>query len=634
MVNRFIRSIGSVAGETPAPQWRGRLARRPISISACMRMLAFTLLLVSTAAAAIEAKLDRDSVAAGSAAMLEISISGRADARPEMPKVENLIIESRGQQKQIEIFNGAFSESTTYTYAVGSNTPGNYVIPAIEVTIGGKKVSTQPLNLTVLDAGVAAPPAQPGQQPATEETAENDENRFGFLTVELADSERKHAYVGEIAPVRIRAWIPAESQANLRSGIQPEGKGFTLHNLSQRPQQTQEMKDGKRYIVVTWFGGISATKAGKHPASLSVNATVAVRDTSAPKPQRRRMGGPFDDPFFDSVFDRMNVPIIQKDVTLRSVDQEIEVRPLPTEGRPAGFTGAVGEFNFIDSNIPDTWKTGEPQQIIARLSGTGNFALMNAPDITPAESWKTYEGKNEFRAGDQASFSGTKAFQFSAVPRKGGEQEVALEFSYFDPAAAAYKTIVTPAKKIQVSGEDIVDLAPAAAPEVKQPEKKEAGLIGQHSHLSASGSLVPLVSRPEFARIMFSAAGLCVIGGIFGWLRKRDADPKRRALAAMEIATREALDAASKCAASRDVSGYFAAARLAIQQRLGSLWNQPAQAITLADVSARMPADSPVVQFFREADLHEYSRQSTGEVLPQWRALFDEAMASLTPSAR
>ena len=89
-----------------------------------------------------------------------------------------------------------------------------------------------------------------------------------------------------------------------------------------------------------------------------------------------------------------------------------------------------------------------------------------------------------------------------------------------------------------------------------------------------------------------------------------------------------------KCAAARDVTGYFAAARLAIQQRLGAMWNQPAQAITLAEVSSRISDESPVARFFREADLHEYNRQSTGEVLPQWRALLDEAMASLTPSAR
>ncbi len=605
-----------------------------------MRALAaFILLTHLSAAAEIQAQLDRESVPAGNGALLTVRIEGRAQP-PVIPAVPNLIVNSRGQSTQMQMVNGMTSVSTTYTYAVGSNAPGDYVIPPIEAMVGNQKVASQPLKLKVLDSGAAQPPAgmaptPPGMpQAAEEESGDAGEKRFGFLTVELADSERNHVYVGEIAPVRIRAWLPADSRANLRSGIQPEGKAFTLHNVSDQPQQTQEMRDGKRYLVVTWFGGISATKAGKFPASLSVNATVAVRDASAPKQPRRRMGGPFDDPFFDSVFDQMNAPMIQKDVTLKSDDQEIEVRALPTEGRPAGFTGAVGEFKFDRAEIPNRWKTGEPQQITAQLSGSGNFALMNAPELSPADPWKTYPGKDQFSAGDQASFSGSKLFQFSAVPRKGGAQEVSLAFSYFDPAKESYETIRSPVQKIEVTGEDLVEVETAAAPVVKEPEKKAAGLVGQHREMSRSGSLVPLVSRPEFPRILSLAGALGVLGGILAAWRNHRANPERLARRALEKATRQALDLAARSAAAGEVSAYFGAARLALQHQLSGLWNQPAQAITLAEVQARLAPDSPVARFFQEADRHEYSRQGTGEVLPQWRALFDDAMASITPPTR
>ena len=282
-------------------------------------------LLISTPAIAVEvdAQLDRDSVPAGNGAVMTLRISGSRAGQPQIPEVENLIIQPRGQSQQIQMLNGKTTLSVIYTFVVGSNTPGDYQIPAIDVKVDDQKYTTQPLKLKVLDSGVAQPPAgtaagQGGQPPGGAEVAANDEDRFGFLTVELVVSERKHVYVGEIAPVCIRAWLPEDSRANLRSGIQPEGQAFTLHNVSNQPQQTQEIKDGKRYTVVTWFGGISATKAGKFPASLSVDATVAVRDTAALKQPRRRTGGPFDDPFFDSVFDQMNTPTIQKDVTLQS----------------------------------------------------------------------------------------------------------------------------------------------------------------------------------------------------------------------------------------------------------------------------------------------------------------------------
>lgn len=603
--------------------------------------LALTVLwMVSVAGASeVEASLDRDTVPAGNGALMTLSISGGRASQPDLPQVENLVIQSRGQSQKMQMFNGNTTVSTVYTYVVGSNMPGDYVIPAIEITVGGEKHSTAPLKLKVLDSGAAQPPAgmprgNSNAQPAEPPQEETGENRFGFLTVELADSERKHVYVGEIAPVRIRAWLPVDSRAQLRSGVQPEGKAFTLHNVSDQPQQTLEMKDGKRYTVVTWYGGISATKAGKYPVSLSLDATVAVRDTSAPKP-RRRMGGPFDDPFFDSVFDNMNARMIQKDVTLTSEDEDIEVRSLPMEGRPEGFAGAVGKFTLERSRIPTDWQTGEPQQVQAQVSGSGNFGLVNAPDLTPTDHWKTYPGKGDFTPGDEASFSGTKSFRFSAMPRKGGDQEAGLSFSFFDPDAGEYKTLASPAQKVHVTGSDLAeDKAPAAPTPEKKVEKKAPGLIGQHAALVPASTLVPLVSRPAFGSLLAGAGVLGVLGKILAWLRFRRCDPQRLAHAAMEKATREALAAAGKCAASRDVPGFFAAARSAIQQRLGALWNQPAQAITSAEVQSRIPGDSPVARFFQEADSHEYNRVATAEILPQWQALLDEALASLTPTTR
>lgn len=606
----------------------------------CRRLGGFIALLLMmvtfSSAAEVEALLDRDSVAAGDGAILSIKIKEGQAGRPEIPAVDNLIVNPLAPHREMKIINGNATTTLTYTYVVGAHTPGDYVIPSVEVNVAGEKHTTRPLHLKVVEdtseERSPAPPAAQGSAAGGEAEADEGEKRFGFLTVELANPERKHAYVGEIAPVRIRAWLPGGSQAQLRSGIQPEAKGFTLHHVSERPQQSEEMRDGKTYTVVTWFGGISATKAGKLPASLSVDATVAVRDTSAPKSQRRRRGGPFADPFFDDAFDRMNTPMIQKDVTLKSEDQEIEVRPLPTEGRPEGFTGAVGEFTFDQVQIPQSWKTGEPQQVAARLSGSGNFALMKAPLLTPTDSWKIYEGKERFTAGDDASFSGNKVFQFNAVPRKSGEREAALAFSYFDPAAGKYQTITSAVTKIQVTGKDIVeDQGVAPAPEAKAPEKKNVGVVGQHLKLKPADSLVPLVSRPVMDVVIALSSSMIAVGSVLSILRRRRENPERLAEVAMEKATRESLAVAG---AAQDVQGFFSAARLAIQQRLGLLWNQPPQAITTAEVNGRISEDSPVVRFFREADLHEYSRQHSGEVLPQWRALLAEALASLTPNAR
>jgi len=590
--------------------------------------------LVGTAvwAAEVEAQLERDSVVVGDGVMLTVRISGGRAEQPQIPAVENLVVQPRGRSQQVQFINGKLTTSSSFNYVVGSNTPGDYQIPAFEITVDQEKVSTQPLNLKVIaDASntppAGLPPTAPGAAGDNPESAAAEQD-LGFLTVELAASDRKHAYVGEIAPVRIRAWLPADSQPQLRSGIQPEAKAFTLHHVSGQPQQSIEMKDGKRYIVATWFGGISATKAGTYPASLSLNATIAVRDQSAPT-QRRPRSGPFADPFFDSAFDQMGARYIQKDVTLSSRGQEIEVRPLPLAGRPEGFTGAVGDFKLNPSEIPSAWNAGEPQQLVASVSGSGNFALMKAPELTPAENWKTYPAKSEFTPGDEASFSGTKQFQFSAVPKKSGEQEVALTFSYFDPAVGEYKSLSTPSAKIQVVGVDLVEKTENV---VEEPSPQVAEVqVRQKEFNSGVGTLVPLVSRPVFVWMLVSAGGLVLTGGVLALIGKHWRDPLRLARLAAERATREALQAAVERAAARDVSGFFAAARLAVQERLGAMWDQAPRAITLAEVAGRLPADSPVLEFFREADLHEYSRIQAGEMFFRWQLLLDQAMQSLNP---
>jgi len=590
-------------------------------------------------AAEVTAQLDQDTLKVGNGATLTIQITGGRATQPVIPVVKDLIIEPRGQSQQIQIINGKTSISLALNYVVGSNVPGDYEIPSFEVTVGGETISTEPLKLKVLPDTASQPPA--GITPAPPGTATSPqsptaaEDQFGFMTIELASNERKYVYLGEIAPVRIRAWLPADSRAQLRSGIQPEGQAFTLHHVTEQPQQTREQKDGKVYLVVTWYGGMSATKAGTYPASLSVNATVAVRDQSAPAPARPR-GGPFGDPFFDNAFNRMNARYIEKDVKLASKDQEIEVRALPEEGRPENFSGAVGQFTLEPPSIAQVWQTGEPQQISASVSGAGNFSLMNAPDLTPEENWKVYEGKNEFTPGDEASFAGTKKFQFSAVPRKGGEQDVGMMMSYFDPTVGEYKTLTSEPRKIQVAGADLTELQEAPVTREQAPVvKTEERLVGQKFQNSPIRSLTPLVMRPVFVTLLAIASSLLGLGIAIAWLDKRRRDPARIAHLATEAALQDALRAARDSAAANDAAGFFTAARRVLQERLGPLWNQAPQAITLAEVSERLPSDSPVLGFFREADLHEYGRLSAkAEKFPQWQQLLDQALQSLNPVAR
>ncbi|MGD9418884.1 MAG: BatD family protein [Verrucomicrobiota bacterium JB025] len=581
-----------------------RSPRRPLP----WLILAWLILVVPSLHAQITATLDRDTVPAGHGALLSVEVSGKNATKPELPHVKDLIVQTRGTSHAMQMGMGGISQSTTYSYVIGSQTPGGYQIPPITATINGKKFSSQPLHLKVLEAD---------QQPDPEPEPEPEDGCFGFLTVELAANDRNHVYVGEIAPVRIRAWLPPGSKARLNSAIQPEGEAFTLHNLTDRPTQSTEIRDGKRYRVVTWFGGISATKAGQHPASLSIDATVAIPDTNARNRPRDRTGSPFDDPFFDRFFD--NTPMIEKQLTLKSEDKQIEVRPLPTKDRPADFHGAVGEFQLSDIEIPATWKTGEPQQIHARISGSGNFSLVDAPSLVPAENWKSYTPKYTFTPEDQASFAGHKDFTFSAVPLKGGSQTATLSFSFFDPDNAEYRTLTSQQNPITATGPDIVenDQSGEPAPPAPEPATNPANqLVAQHDSHGNRGNLVPLVSRPAFPRLLTLATILLLAGPAAAVVRRHRTNPERLARLTARREAENARQAADRCAAANDLPGFITHARLAIQHRLAPDWDQAARAITTSEVLSREPEQSPVPRFFRSADYYEYrSSHETG--IPQ-----------------
>lgn len=595
--------------------------------------LLFAFSMVSHAVAGeIEASLDRETVQAGEAALLTLNVSGSPSGNLQMPEIDNFVFQSQGQSQQFRSMNGVMSRSVSYRFAVGSQTPGDYEIPSISMTVDGKEVSSKVLHLKVLAGNATqAPPGAAQTAPGTSPSPTEEAGKFGFLTVEPLTGERKHVYVGEIAPVKIEAWIPAEAQARLSSGIQPEGKAFTLHNVSERPSQTNRSRDGKQYIVVTWYGGISATKAGKYPVSLSLEATVAVRDTASLKRPRRPRGGAFGDPFFDDVFDRMNTPMIQKDVSLTSQNEEIDVRLLPEAGKPEGFSGAVGDFQMIEAKIPKDWETGEPQSVDASVGGKGNFALLSEPLIKPSEGWKVYPGKSDFTAGDVASFSGTKNFRFSAVPGKHGSQELALELSYFDPDAGEYKTVLSPTQAVEITGEDIVLKDDGSMAVKPLPADDKDQLIGQHATLSGvRETLVPLVSRPMFAGLLGGSGLLCCAG--FGLMiaRARREDPERIADVELEVASRKAIAQVKRAEDAGDIEGFFDAARHALQLKLGALWKRPAVAIALADVKSHFDDESPVVRFFQEADQLSYGRAAESSSFSKWRAMFDEALLSLT----
>ncbi|HWB06874.1 MAG TPA: BatD family protein [Verrucomicrobiales bacterium] len=593
-------------------------------------LLTSVLLSGQAVAAAVTATLEKSSIPAGEPASLSLEITNGNVTGITPPTLPDVTLTQRGHSSSTSFINGRVSSTITVIYLVESLKPGDYTIPPFSVMVDGVEMKTAPLKLKVTASSAQAPQGlqQGNTPPGANAAAPQDTSSFGFVTVEPAAKDRNYSWVGEIAPVRIKAWVPVDAQVTRVAKIQPGGSAFTLHNLSEKPEQKQEIRNGRRYTVLTYYAGLSATKAGIYVPDLTLSATAVVRDTS-----RRRPRDPFDDPFAGFF-----APSIQKDVELKTLsgdDSAIEVRALPLDGRPADFNGAVGKFSFEHLNVPNQWQTGEPQSVSAVIGGEGNFNLLAQPEVQPAPDWKCYTGQSEFTPKDAASFSGSQSFRFTAMPRKGGPQKVQLAFSYFDPATGRYESVMSPLQNIEVRGADLTEDKPAEAA-VEAPKKAAATdtLAPLHAEDTAVRNLLPLAFRPAFKFVLGSTGALLMAGLLLGWARSVRRDPARTARELAEKAEREAMHEAESFAARGDTAGFFAAARRALQVKLAAAWSRPAQAITLDDVTARVPADSPLAEFFREADRVSYSppAEPQAENLTTWRARLREALQALNPA--
>ena len=74
----------------------------------------------------------------------------------------------------------------------------------------------------------------------------------------------------------------------------------------------------------------------------------------------------------------------------------IQVRPLPTEGQPKDFSGAVGSFRMRAELLTKSPKTNESVTIRLTLEGTGNLKQVISPTIAFPQDFEVYDPKETY----------------------------------------------------------------------------------------------------------------------------------------------------------------------------------------------------------------------------------------------
>lgn len=485
---------------------------------------------------------------------LQIRIDNAEEYRvEEIPRVDGLRIESSGRPSTSTHISRDFRGTTrrssvTYQYYVTPEREGTFTIPPIKVVVDGLATITKAVRLVA----------------TTSETGD-------LLFVEVT-SEDESVYVGEPLDVTLKIWVRpfrdvdrevTLSEANMWGCVSNQTTWgiFTermteLEQNRQRPggrEVLREDNDGneRQYYLYEIGAKIYPDRPGTLDAKeLKIALTYPVA--------LGRARSTFDDMFEemrarasrfgDSFGSRLAITSVRPIVAETTV-APIEILPIPTQGRPDDYRGAVGEYTIEVAATPGRVAAGDPITLRIGIAGTGPLALVRAPPLSLQEDLTS-----DFRVGSEelpGYVSGdTKQFATTIRPRDEQVTEIPpIRFSYFDPDTEQFVTIVSEKIDIVVDAaealslDSIIDSGPGAKP-VKTPDSLAArpapavfsgmdALVSKSPAVAFPLGLWFVLASPPFAFILFF---LVMRQDQLQRLAARFTSARRRCLAGIESA--------------------------------------------------------------------------------------------------
>ena len=402
----------------------------------------------------------RNKVSLGSYFELYFSFEGTQDIPAmELPKMEGFQDRYLGPSTRMSIINGQVTSSVTHTYNLIPLKIGTYKIGPFKFDYKGNSYISNSLNIEVAEAQ-----AQADSQDASSGGDAPDIHSRVFLIIQAA---KNRVYLNEVIPLSIKLYVNKLAVQDIQYPIVSH-EGFSLGAL-EKPKQYEEVLGGVNYQVIEFTTSIFGLKPGEFrlgPANLECNLLIK-------KQARRQSASGFDDLFGSGMFEDFFGQYQAYPLDLKSADIPITVLVLPEEGKPADFNGSVGDFEMEASLSSSEIKAGDPITLKAGIRGKGNFNTVTVPKIEAGNNLKVYEPQVKQDARQ-------KDFEQVIIPLDESIREIpALRFSFFNPDAGKYQTIVKgpfPLKVLAPDKSEELKVIDSQSPRLLVPDEKEEEL--------------------------------------------------------------------------------------------------------------------------------------------------------------
>lgn len=455
----------------------------------------------------LTATVDQNVVTVNDRLELTLTIHGTQDtAPPSFPSIEGFtLLFGPRISVQTKSMNGQVSVSKGFTYALQPTGKGKFTIGPSTVEYKGNVYTSNPVTVEVVDT----PHASPSQSPDLEK----------LVFVELS-SDKTDAYLYQQIVLSFKFYFQKGLPVGDIDYVAPTTKNFMEEKLGDQ-RQYEEIRGGVIYNVLELRTALFPMVSGElviQPAKLRCNLIVKQRRERRNTPQDNFFGDAFFDDFFGREQKRYPVERMTGPIA-------VNVKPLPEQGKPKDFKGAVGAYNMEVSTRAQQVKVGDPITLSLSVYGEGNIQTINEPLLVldNADDFKLYPAESHTQITNRDELiRGRKVFSKVIEPQKADLKFTPpIVFSFFDPHAGQYKTITKEPFPIVVEkGEQEVPIQLTISPDKsisvkQQPQLLTHDILPIMTNLSSLRDQGSPVGKNPFIIACLSLPAIAVIASFF-----------------------------------------------------------------------------------------------------------------------
>lgn len=534
-----------------------------------------------------------------------------------------LIGPTTSTQSSFQMVNGHTSSSTsvTYTYILSANTNGTFTIPAARVTVNGKTIQSNELQIKV--SGTAQQGNNNGgrQHPQGGGAGRNTGTQISGNDLFIKVSANK-TRVHEQEPILLTYKVYTLVDLTSLSGKMPDLKSFYTREvpLPQEKSFKIESLNGRPYRTVTWqqYVMFPQTTGKLEIPSLTYEGMVVLQDRTV-------------DPFEAFFNGGSSYREVKKQI--KAPGLTITVDPLPD--RPTNFSGGVGRFDLKAEVNKTEVKANDPVTFRVTVSGTGNLKLIKQPVVNLPKDFDQYDAKITDKTKLTTNgIEGSMVYDILVVPRHQGKYEIPpVEFTYFDTQSNAYKTLRSQSFTLDVAkGDASSSTAAYTSEEIKQLNKDIRYIKTDDVRLRAVDDYF-FGSTLYWICLAVLLAGFISLFVIFRHRAIENANiGKMRGKRANKVAVRR-LRQANKLLKAGKQSEFYDEVLRALWGYVGDKLDMPVAQLSRENISQQLTergVDAETVNLFIGAlDECEYARYAPGDASGNMNKVYDAAIQAI-----